>query len=69
MEKEHITKGGGSNPPPRTLKSGNIIPPSQKTIFKYRRNKMAMNVDEINEFQIYLQMYDKGLISKKHYWK
>lgn len=26
---------------------------------------MAMNMEEINEFQTYLQMYDKGLVSKK----
>ncbi len=24
-----------------------------------------MDMNEINEFQIYLQMYDKGLVSKK----
>lgn len=26
---------------------------------------MSMNMEEINEFQFYLQMYDKGLLSKK----
>jgi len=26
---------------------------------------MAMLIEEINEIQIYLQMYDKGLLSKK----
>lgn len=26
---------------------------------------MSMTIEEINEVQIYLQMYDKGLLSKK----
>lgn len=26
---------------------------------------MAMTIEEINEIQTYLQMYDKGLVSKK----
>ena len=26
---------------------------------------MAMDMNDINEFQTYLQMYDKGLVSKK----
>lgn len=26
---------------------------------------MTMKMDQINEFQLYLQMYDRGLVSKK----
>jgi hypothetical protein len=34
-------------------------------ILKRKGQKMAMTQDKINEAQMYLQMYDKGIVSKK----